>query len=347
MATASPVIVRLNAETYPVIPEEHQMLAPLQATWRELEGEHDEEILAAVSGCDAVMVVSSTINSRIIAAMPTCRVIARMGAGVDKIAIDAATRAGIYVTNLPDFCTDEVADHTMAMLLAIARKLTWYDAQMREGRRPMDVHGLHRLSRQWLGIIGFGRIGRAVARRAQAFGLRVCIFDPQVMPEQAQATGVQPATLETLLAESDYVALCCALTPETEQMLSRREFQRMKPGAVLINTGRGALINEADLCLALQEGKVAAAALDVFAGINVFPPEGFATQSLLFALPNLLMSPHVAAFSEESMFEQKVGGAQAVVAALTGQRPAHVVNPEVIPWFTDAVVHQKEGLAWK
>lgn len=328
-----PRVVRLNAETFPVIAAELETLSPLNAELVQVEGVTDQETLMAARDADAIMVISAYLGAEVIRQLRRCRVISRLGTGVDKIAVEEATRRGIPVAYLPDFCTEEVADHTMALLLAAARQLKRFEIEMRRGRQPHDVPHMHRLCTRTLGIVGFGRIGRAVARRAGGFGMRVLTCDPAVSPDQASAAGATLVELPALLAESDYVCLLCPLSDATRGMLGMRELRMMKPTAVLVNTGRGELVDEAALVTALKEGLIRYAALDVYAGINVFAPGGFPTDHPLFDLENVLLTPHVAACSEESLLEQRVQGAQAVVDVLSGRWPAHVVNPQVVPWF--------------
>jgi len=326
-----PLVVRLNAVTFPMDAAERGILVEIDADVVEIEGATEEEILTAARDADAILIVSAYLRGPLIEALARCRVISRLGTGVDKIDIAAATRKGIFVVNLPDFCTEEVADHTLALLLASARRLPFYTAAMQEGRQPHDLSGMHRLSAQTLGLIGFGRIGRAVARRARAFGLRVLAYDPALTAENALREGVIAADRDTVLAEADYLAPLCPLTPATRGMLGLREFRQMKPSAVLVNTGRGELIVEDDLVTSLREGIIRFAALDVYAGINVFAEGGFPTDHPLFGLKNVLLTPHVAAYSQESFAESHRDGARAVVEVLSGQPPSHPVNPEVAP----------------
>jgi len=324
----APLVVRLNSITCPPLPEERAMLAAVGAQMTEIE-----EISERAEECDALMVVSARLPARLIEGLRRCKVISRLGTGVDRIDLEAATRAGIMVTNLPDFCTEEVADHTLALLLAAARQLSQFQEQMRQGKPPAPAEGLRRLSTQVLGLVGLGRIGRAVARRARAFGMQVLAVDPGVSAQTAEQEGVGLASLEGVLAAADYLCLLCPLTAQTRHLLGRRELALMKPTAVLINTARGELVDEQALVEALQQGTIRYAALDVYEGINVFSPGGFPTDHPLFGLPNVLMTPHVAAYSVESGWEQKVGGAQAVVDVLSGVWPRHLVNAEVVPWF--------------
>lgn len=335
-------IARLNSQTGPLSPREVEILSPLEPCIAEAEGETDEEVLSVARDCDAIMVIASYVRAAVIDQLTRCRLVSRLGTGVDKIDVAAATRRGIFVTNLPDFCTNEVADHTLALLLAAARQLKLFEGATREGRVPRDVQEMHRLCCRTLSLIGFGRIGRAVALRARGFGMRVLACDPALTEEAAATAGVTAVDLATTLAEADYLCLLCPLTPQTRRMLSLSELRRMKPTAVLINTGRGELVDEDDLVVALREGVIRYAALDVYGAFNVFAPGGFPTDHPLFSLPNVLMTPHVAAYSEEALMEQREGGAQAVVDVLTGKWPRHPVNPEVKPWFD---ISPREGVA--
>jgi len=336
MAPTPPLVVRLNALTLPMDGGERQALAPLQARLLEIEGGDDAEVLEACREADAVMIISAYLHTAVIRALKRCRIISRIGTGVDKIDIAAATGKGIIVNNLPDVFTEEVADHTLALLLAAARQLKALDQTMRQGRKPNSIEHFHRLACQTVGIVGFGLIGKAVARRCKAFGLRVLACDPVLTPEVADLAGVAATDLNTLLAESDYLCLLCPLLPSTRGMLALPQFRRMKCTAVLVNTGRGELCNEDDLATALRDGLIRYAALDVFGAINVFAAGGFPTGHPLFGLDNVLLSPHMAAASEEAAADCRRRGAQAVVDVLSGRWPEHPVNPEVKPWFAGA-----------
>lgn len=334
MASASnPCIVRLNARTMPMTAAERDTLAVLTPRLVELEGGTDDEVLAAARDADAIMIIAAYLRTHVVRSLTRCRIISRLGTGVDKIDVAEATAKGIIVNNLPDVFTEEVADHTLALLLAVARNLRRFDREMRAGRRPTDECGMQRLAAQTVGIVGFGRIGQATAKRCRAFGLRVLACDPCLTPELAAREGVTAADLDTVLAESDYLCLLCPLLPSTRGMLALPQFRKMKPTAVLVNTGRGELVNEDDLALALREGIIRYAALDVFGAVNVFAVDGFPTTHPLFRLDNVLLSPHMAAASVEASFACRRRGAQAVVDVLSGKWPEHPVNPEVKPWF--------------
>ncbi len=315
---------------------ERSILATVGAELVEIEGATDDEILAACRDADVIMIISAYLRSGVINALTRCKLISRIGTGVDKIDIDEATRKGIIVNNLPDAFTDEVADHTMALLLGAARQIKVLDRLMHQGRRPGGIEGFHRLAMQTVGIIGFGLIGRAVARRCKAFGLRVLATDPCLTPEVASAEGVERTDLDTVLAASDYVCPLCPLLPSTRGMLAMAQFRKMKPSAVMVNTGRGELTNEDDLAAALEGGIIRYAALDVFGVVNVFAEGGFPTGHPLFRLGNVLLSPHMAAASEESAAECRRRAAVAVVDVVNGRWPEHAVNPNVVPWFERA-----------
>ncbi len=333
----TPLIVRLNSKTMPMSDLERGLLAELNPKLVAIEGATDGETLAACRDADAILIISAYLRGPVIEQLARCKVISRIGTGVDKIDIAAATSKGIIVNNLPNAFTEEVADHTLALLLAAARQLKFLDAEMRLGRKPLDLPQVHRLSSQTVGIIGFGLIGRAVAKRCKAFGLRVLANDPCLTSEQAAAEGVAMADLDSLLAASDYLCPLCPLLPETRGMLAMAQFRQMKPTAVLVNTGRGELTNEDDLAVALREGVIRYASLDVFGVVNVFGAEGFPTTHELFRRDNVLLTPHVGAASVEAADDCRRRAARAVVDVLSGKWPEHAVNAEVKPWFDRAI----------
>jgi D-3-phosphoglycerate dehydrogenase len=324
------IVARLNARTFPMSGEEKQILSLINADIIEIEGATDEEILSACSDVDAIMIISAYLHGTVIRELKNLKVISRLGTGVDKIDVEEATRQGIVVTNLPDFSTDEVADHTMALLLSVARQLKYQEVMIRRGQRQPETKDLHCLSVLTLGIIGFGRIGKAVAKRAKSFGMKILVCDPAVLPEEARREGAEKVGFEVILKESDYLSLLCPLSSSTREMIRMDELKKMKPASILINTGRGELVNEYDLAEALRNGIIRYAAIDVFGGFNVFAENGFPVDHPYFLLDNVLLTPHVAAISEESMARSKRDGALAVVDILSGKTPEHIVNLEVL-----------------
>lgn len=319
-----PVVLRLNAKTFPVKPEERRILDEVGVSLIEVEQPEECECLGSI---DAVMIVSAYLRTPTVRQLTRCRIVSRIGTGTDKIDVEQASAQGIMVANVPDFATHEVADHTLALLLSAARRLKFYEARMRTGQRPFDTFGIRRLSTQTLGIIGFGHIGQAVAERARPFGLRILVCDPAVTPSRASELGVAAVDKDRILSQSDYLCLLCPLMPATRSMLAMPEFRKMKRDAVLINTGRGELVNERDLVEALKTGVIAYAGLDVFGEINVFGPDGFSCDHPLFGLDNVQLTPHVAANSREALDEVQTRAAQAVADALCGKTPSHLINP--------------------
>lgn len=326
--------VRLNAQTYPVEAAERAALEQAGAAWTAIEGQNAEEILAAAADCDALLVISARVPANVVERLDRCRVIARLGAGTDRIDVEAATRAGIVVANVPDFCVNELAEHTFALLLAWTRRLPYMMAQMRQGNWTARHHpGVHRLAGQTLGLVGFGHSAVAVAERARSFGLRLraWVREPGKYAAKAAALGVELVGWDRLLADSDFVSLHVPLTPATRHLIGARELALMKPTALLINTARGAIVDESALVAALRAGRLGGAALDVFDGIDVFAPPGPPPSHPLLELDNVLLTPHSGGSSVESTLDSKVRGARNAAEVLSGRWPPYVVNPEVKP----------------
>jgi len=245
-------------------------------------------------------------------AAPGCRVIVTYGVGHDHIDLQEAERRGVVVAHVPDYCTEEVADHTMALLLAVARGIGRGDALVRGGGWGVDAVGpLYRLRGRVLGLVGFGRIARAVAARALVFGLIVLAYDPALSQTSLFGGPVKLLdSLRTLLTESDAVSLHLPLSSETRGLIDGPALRQMKPGAILINTSRGALVDLPALLNALDDGHLSGA------GLDVFPDEPPDSESI--SRPNLVVTPHIGYYSVESLLELKESAARAVAAALTG-----------------------------
>jgi len=323
-------ILRLNARTFPMIDEERKILHDANAEL--IEKELFSECFTPEE-FDGVMIISACLRAADIRRLTKCRIIARLGNGCDKIDLTEAAKQGIAVANVPDSFTVEVADHTMALMLSALRKLKPHEEMMRQGRRPEGTFGLHRLSSLTLGLIGFGRIGQMAAIRAQAFGMRVIVSDPALTEEAAAKSGVERASFDTVLETADVVSLLCPLLPSTREMLTMKEFRRMKPTAILINTARGELVNETDLAQALETGVIAGAGVDVFGGINVFAEGGFSTDHPYFKVKNIQLTPHVAANAEEAKIETFSRAAQYAVDGVNGIMPPFVVNRQQLKEF--------------
>jgi D-3-phosphoglycerate dehydrogenase len=254
-----------------------------------------------------------------------CRVIVRFGIGVDNVAVDAATGRGIMVCNTTDYCIDEVADQAMSFLLACARGLFPSAKIARDA--TWDFTRMPRLARirgQTLGLLGVGHIGSAVAARAKGFGLRIIGHDPYLSDEAARQVGVQLVDLDTLLTESDFVSIHLPLNSETAGMFGAAALGKMKPTAFLINVARGKIVDQAALCRALQQGKIAGAALDV---LETEPP---AADDPIRRLDNVILTPHSAWYSEESRVDMRRRAVGQVVSVLKGEMPYSLVNREVL-----------------
>ncbi len=318
---ASRFKVVVTDSVFPHLETERRLLAEVGAELVALQAHREEELLEAVADADALLVCFAPVTGRVVQAARRCKVIARYGIGVDNVDVRTATARGIVVTNVPDYCVEEVGDHALALLLACARRVVWLDRTVRAGRwDARDAVPVRRLSGQTLGLVGFGKIPRLVARKAQAFGLRVLAFDPYVDPSAMRELGVDPTGLRPLLERSDYVSLHAPLTPQTEGLVDEAALRWMKPTAFLINTARGRIVDEAALVRALEHGWIAGAALDVL------PSEPPPQDHPLRRLPNVILTPHVAFYSEESLQELQRKAAEEVVRVLTGQPPRYPVN---------------------
>ena len=287
-----------------------------------------EATLATLAAdCDGIMTCFAQVTPAVVRAAEKCRVISRYGVGVDNIAVDVATELGIPVTYVPDYCVDEVSDHVMALLLTWNRQVGFYDDVAKAGRweGTPSPHPLTRLRGQTIGILGFGRIGRAVADKARAFGLAVVVFDPYLTADATLPDGVSPAMMDDLLAVSDYVTVHTPLNEQTRGLVGATEFSRMKSSAYIINCARGPIIDEPALVDALRAGEIAGAGLDVME--SSAPP----ADHPLFTMGNVIVTPHVAFLSQQSVLELEVRTAQATVDVLQGRMPEFLVNPAALP----------------
>lgn len=295
----------------------------------------ESDLLALVADADAILTCFARVPASVIRAGARLQVVGRYGIGVDNIAVDEATRLGIPVTNVPAYCLDEVSDHAMALLLACARKVCLYSSATRRGDWDLGVGApVHRLRGQTLGIIGLGKIGQTLVPKAQAFGLRVMAYDPIISLETADALGVERVDLNTIFSQADFVSIHAPLTSETRGLVSGERLRQMKSTAVIINTARGPIIDQAALTQALQERWIAGAGLDVYEG------ESLPSDHPLLRLANVITTPHVAFYSEEALVDLRTLAAGNVAMILSGKRPAWVVNPEVFDLPRWAHLHQ-------
>jgi D-3-phosphoglycerate dehydrogenase / 2-oxoglutarate reductase len=256
------------------------------------------------------------VSAKAIGSSPGLKIVGRLGVGLDNIAVDEATRRGIWVTNVPDYCFEEVSDHSVGMLLAFTRGLLHFDREIRAGRWEPSTARLRRMRTLTCGIVGFGRIGRSTAQKLAGFGARVLAYTRSPSPEDRD---VEFLPLDEVLRRSDALIVHIPLTPQTKHLLNRERFALMKRGAFLINVSRGAVIDTQALIEALQSGHLGGAALDVLENEPNVPPA-------LLAQPNVLLTPHIAFTSDASLRELRQWASEEVVRVLRGERPKEARN---------------------
>lgn len=310
---------------WPNLEIERHLLAGKDAELLVAEKGSAAEIIRLAPQADAILTCWAQVPPAALDAAPRCLLVSRYGIGLDNIPVARATELGILVTNVPDFCLEEVSDHAMALLLASARQIVPQAAASRAGRWQRETgQMIPRLRGQTLGLIGYGNSARALVPKAQGFGLKVLAFTPRLTPGVLE-NGVEAVNrLDELLERSDYISIHAPLTAESRGLIDESALRKMKPNCVLINTSRGAIIDEAALMRALVEGWIAGAALDV---LVQEPP---APDHPLLALPNVIVTPHAAFYSQASIAELQQKAAQNVVDVLLGKEPAQIVNREVL-----------------
>lgn len=290
-----------------------------------LDSPTGQDLIPHVRDADALIVQWAKITPEVIAELSKCRVISRYGIGVDMIDLAAATERGILVCNAPDYCIEEVSTHTLGFIIMLDRRLLPQHLHVRGGKWGSPPGGTPaRLSTQTLGIIGLGNIGQAVLHKAQAFGLQIIAFDPYLSAESAAALGARLVSLETLLAQADYVTIHCPLTEETRHLIGAAQFARMKPSAFLINMARGPVVEQTALYQALATQQIAGAALDV---LEKEPPDA---DDKLLKLDNLIVTPHLSSWSSTSMVQLRRDVAQNVIDVLGGSVPRSALNRKVL-----------------
>jgi D-3-phosphoglycerate dehydrogenase len=281
-----------------------------------------DELVALVADADAVVTQFASVNATVIAAMRRARVIVRYGIGVDNVDLDAARERRIPVCNVPDYCIQEVADHTLALILGLTRQIVACCTHLRAGRwgGAAPLTSLHSLANMTVGVVAFGRIGREVAARLRAFHCKVLVSDPVVPATEIEKAGCIPQSFEALLSASDLVTLHCPSTRATRKMINRDSLAKMRRASILINVARGDIVDTAALIEALQEGRLAGAALDVC------DPEPIPAGSPLLTMPNVLLTPHIASASVPAAARLRSAVAQTAARALAGEPLVSVVN---------------------
>jgi D-3-phosphoglycerate dehydrogenase len=319
-------LVAVTDHVFPHLDLERTLLAEAGHELRfERNAASVDEVRDAVAGADAILNCYAPMPAEVIRGLDRCVVIARYGIGLDTVDLDRASAQGILVTNVPDYCIDEVSDHALALILSLARGVTLLDRKVRAGSwTPTDARPLHRQRGRTLGLVGFGRIARALAAKAASLGYRVVTTDPFVPEEAVRQAGVEPMTLEELLAEADVVSIHAPLTAESTHLIGVEELALMKPGAILVNTSRGPLVDLDALRAALVEGRLGGAGLDV---LEVEPP---AADDPLLHRDDVIVTPHAAFYSEESLRELQRKAVEQVIEALAGRTPPYAVNADVV-----------------
>ncbi|ANQ23807.1 4-phosphoerythronate dehydrogenase [Vibrio natriegens] len=303
--------------------EEEKVLRAHQARFVSLPiGIDRSEILKEVVDADAIMVREAVVDAEILDAAVKCKVVVRYGVGVDNIDLSYAKQKGIYVANVPDYGSEDVAEHALTLLLAATRRIVTRDKDVHQGRWGIgQAEPIPRLGGKVLGVIGFGRIARSFAQKASGIGFRsTMVFDPALTLEQAKEAGVQKVDLETLVCESDFISLHAPLNEHTRHMINGDLIGKMKPMAVLVNTSRGGLVDEQALYEALQANRIHAA------GVDVFETEPVPRDNPLLTLPNAICTDHTAWFTEESVVELQHKGAVEVLRVFDGETPNNWVN---------------------
>ena len=280
------------------------------------------EARMSFAAADAILVNLFPMTADIIEGLQKCKVISRYGVGYDNVDVETATRKGIWVARVPDYCFEDVADHALALLLSCVRKIPYKDRMVREGR--WNLHRdqpCYRMEGRTLGIIGYGNSGHCLHRKVFGFGFaRVLVCDPNERDSVIRAAGAVPVPLSTLLAEADYITLHIPLSPETRHLIGAAELARMKRGTILVNTSRGPVLDEQALAESLRDGHLGGA------GLDVFEEEPLPPGSLLRTLDNVIFTDHAGWYSEESVVELKTKAARNVAAVLAGGAPAYPVN---------------------
>jgi D-3-phosphoglycerate dehydrogenase / 2-oxoglutarate reductase len=315
-------IIAVTDSPFPSLDPVKAALAKLDPEIRMAKSNAVEDIVAVAHDADAVIVCYAQITADLLAKLNSCKVIGRTGLGVDNIDVPAAAARGITVTYVPDYCLREVSDHAMALLLALARKITLSNRVVQSGRWELaPIVPVHRLEGKVLGLVGFGNIPRAVAPKAKAFGLKVVTHDPHVSEDVLASAGVEGVSFDDLLSQSDFISVHAPLMPATRGLINATAFARMKSGAMIVNTARGPLIDEAALIAALDSGHLGGAALDVVA------TEPLAKDSPLLGRDNVILTPHTAFYSVEALVELQTKCATDVARVLSGEPPVYPVAP--------------------
>ncbi|HHZ92236.1 TPA: C-terminal binding protein [Candidatus Poribacteria bacterium] len=283
------------------------------------------EFLKYAPDVDGILTNWAKVTTDVVKAAEKCRVIGRYGIGLDNIDVATATSLGMVVFNVPTYCLEEVSDHAMALVLAMARKIPRLNNEVKNRSWDRNIGPqMYRIRGQKLGIVGFGKIGKLIVPKAKGFGMEILAYSPSLTDKVAKTYGVKNVDFEELLTEADFITIHCPLVPETNNLIDADALSKMKSTAYLINTARGGIVNHDALFQALQENWIAGA------GLDVLPEEPPADNFSLLDLDNVIITPHAAFWSEESINDLQISAAKGVLNVLTGNIPDAIVNPEVL-----------------
>ncbi|WP_408955401.1 C-terminal binding protein [Natroniella sp. ANB-PHB2] len=310
---------------YETLQYEEEVLEKVDAEFLKAQCKTEEDVIEAAQDVDGLLVQYAPVGKKVFESLPDLKVVARYGVGVDVVDLEAATEHGVAVVNVPDYCEDEVSDQAFALLMACARKTVLLNTDVKSGSWDFNVaKPIHRLRGSTLGIVGFGKIPRKLAEKAKAFGFEMLVSDPFVEQEVEEEYGVQLVELDELMKRSDYVSVHVPLNEHTKHLIGAKEFELMKESAFIINTARGAVLDEVALITALENDQLAGA------GLDVTEEEPIAKDSPLLEMDNVIINPHVGWYSEEAQAELQTKAAQGVADVLTGKNPKYLVNQEVV-----------------
>lgn len=321
MSNKRPKIVITDCD-HPSVEIEKEILDEIKPVFVLAHCNTEDEVIEAAKVADGIINQYAPITKRVIESLKKCKIIARYGVGVDNVDVEAATEYGIIVANVPDYCIDEVSTHTMALILACARGITLLDRKIRDKKWDFTLaKPLFRTQGKTLGLFGLGRIAKMVAQKASGFGFKIIAYDPYISKAD---NGIELVEFSKLLSNSDFISIHSPLTDETRHLFGENKLRAMKKTAYLINTARGPIVDEEALYNALKNKWIAGAALDV---MEKEPPDW---KNLLPKLDNLIITPHISFYSEESYVELKTKVAESVLSVLKGELPRAIVNPQVV-----------------
>ncbi len=305
--------------------EERRIIEGAGHTLRTYHCKTEDELIQAARDADVLIVQFAKVTDRVIRSLKRCKCIVRYAIGVDVIDVEAATKRNIYVCNVPDYCIDEVSNHAIAMLLSLSRKLPQVSESVKNGSWDYrKVQPVSKMLGRTLGVIGFGRIGARVSDKMSNFGVDIVTCDPWIHDERSLQHRAHKVDLETLLRTSDYISLHVPLDKQTYHLLDDAQFALMKKGVILINTSRGPVINEEALVRALDDGIVAGA------GMDVFEKEPLPMDSPLRKRENVILTPHFAWYSDESVTTLQKSAAREAVRVLNGEPPKNLINKSIL-----------------